>query len=328
MGPPYPLSPFQRRMVLSVCPLGAQILDAHFVRDRLLPCPVWIRIALRGGAEYPLILRLDRDKHGVDREARLLPILGRLGLPVAEVLAGPAHDPVVPELGAMAVYTVLPGQDVLGLINHTPRNERDRAGDLLLEAITRLQALTLPLKAALNDAGLGTLLPHKGLAYELQAAVSMDAGNGGGGWRGQPAFDRALQIVGPLVEQMERAGLVDGADGQVMPRAFSNGDFNPANFLSDGRHLTGFVDFSHASWHDPHYGLARYTVYDWIHLDRQLLFRHYRERHYLSERDFALRSAVHCLWSLQFDTPPGDVGSAQRQRILAQLDADVALLMT
>ncbi|MBI3974663.1 MAG: phosphotransferase [Chloroflexi bacterium] len=125
-----------------------------------------------------------------------------------------------------------------------------------------------------------------------------------------------MEVLPPLVEQVQE------------PLCFWNGDTNPANFLSDGHRLTGFVDFAHASWHDPHYGLARFTVYQWVQLDRPLLFQRYRECHRLSERDFALRSAVHCLWMLQTSVPGEPVDDAYRGRILAQLDADLRLLNT
>jgi aminoglycoside phosphotransferase (APT) family kinase protein len=269
-----------------------------------------VRVALPSGALCPLILRLDRWEEGVVNEARLLPLLARVGLPVAEVLAEPTIDPDAPELGPMAVYSVLPGRNLLQLIYQACRNEKLVLAELLLDAIDRLQAVTPHLKTLLTQGELGDLLPHRGLSYELRAATMGEAQ-----W-GDPAFTRAVEVLTPLVDQVEA------------PACFWNGDSNPANFLCDGRRLTGFVDFAHASWHDPHYGLARFTVYHWVHLDRPLLFQRYRERHHLSERDFALRSAVHCLWMLQTSVPGEPVGGAYRARILTQLDADLCLLTT
>ena len=44
------------------------------------------------------------------------------------------------------------------------------------------------------------------------------------------------------------------------PLAFSSGDCNPGNFLSDGARLTGIVDFALACFEDPHIGFAKYRM--------------------------------------------------------------------
>src|SRR2546430_17719203 len=95
------LTAFQRDVILSVCPTGSTTMAAQFVRDWLLPCPMRVQVALPGGESQLLILRLDRHPRGVTIETPLLPVLARLGLPVATVLAGPVADPAQPELGAM-----------------------------------------------------------------------------------------------------------------------------------------------------------------------------------------------------------------------------------
>jgi hypothetical protein len=307
-GPPYRLSPFQRRLVLAACPAGAAVAGARYVRDGNFPCPVRVDVRLRGGADAAVLLRLDRFPELVEREARLLPHLARAGLPVAEVLAGPASDPAAPAAGAMAVYSVLPGEHLLRRIYRASAAEKPALADQLLEAVDRVQALTPRLAALLAGAGETDLLPHRGLADELRAAGAGPAAAAG------PQLARALAVVAPLAAQ-EEAG-----------PSFWSGDSNPANFLSDGHRVTGFVDFAHACWHDPHYGLARFTVYHWVHLDRPALFARYRERHGLSERDFALRSAVHCLTLLLRSAPGAPVHAARREEVGAQLDADLRRL--
>ena len=277
---PVALSAFQQRLVLSACPRGASLLTAHPVREGPRICPLWVDVALPGGAPHRLLLRIDRSEHGVALEARLLPILARAGLPVAEVLAGPGVDPDAPALGAQAVYSVLPGHNMLHLIYQASAEGKRALSGLLLDAIDAMQAATEPVRQRLIDAGLGGLLPTRGLAYEFEAAAASDAVDQ------DPALGDAAVLLAPLVRAVRT------------PLVFWNGDFNPANFLSDGERITGYVDFAHAAWHDPHYGLARYTIYPWIHLDRPALFAEYCRRHHLAERDFALRSAVHCLWML------------------------------
>ena len=109
----HPLSVFQEALILSVCPPGTHIVSAHFHRLVRLPGPIWVHVALPHGDEQKLILRMDQRIHGVAREAAVLPVLARLGLPVPRILAGPVIDPTQPTMGAMTVLNVLPGQDLL-----------------------------------------------------------------------------------------------------------------------------------------------------------------------------------------------------------------------
>jgi thiamine kinase-like enzyme len=84
-----------------------------------------------------------------------------------------------------------------------------------------------------------------------------------------------------------------------VPLLFSNGDYNPANFLFDGQKLTGFVDFSWACFEDPLFGIARYMTYDWLPYDAVALTRRYADAHNFSTSDLDLRIGVACLWRLQ-----------------------------
>ena len=38
-------------------------------------------------------------------------------------------------------------------------------------------------------------------------------------------------------------------------------DYNPGNFLWDGEHVTGFIDFARNCFEDPHIGFAKYGLY-------------------------------------------------------------------
>ena len=277
---PVALSSFQRDLVLSACPRGTSIRSARPIREGTCLCPLWVETRLPRGTLHAVLLRLDRMQGGVEHEARLLPHLARTGLPVATVLAGPSVDPDAPQLGAMAVYSVLPGQNLLQRLYQADAAQKVVLAGLLLDAIDSMQALTAPLERILEEAGRSALLPRKGLAYEFRAAASADR------LLDQSELREAVAALAPRVHAVQES------------LVFWNGDFNPANFLSDGERITGYVDFVHAAWHDPHYGLARYTIYPWIHLDRPALFAEYRRRHRVSEGDFALRSAVHCLWML------------------------------
>ena len=310
------LSPFQRELVLSVCPAGTSILEATSSRPGPKRCPLRVRLALPGGGEATLYLRLDRSDHGVEREARLLPTLRRLGLPVADVLAGPVRDPEAPRLGAMAIYAELPGEPLLQRSWRAPlsglRAENDALADQLLEGIEWIRSAG----AALWREEAARLLPREGLVHELRWHLEdRRASSPDDPWAGQPWLAPVVRALEPLAERAARE----------TPASFWNGDFNPANFLSDGTRLTGIVDFAWASWPDPHYGLARFTIYEWVRFDRPRLFRRYRKRHGLSEADFALRSAVHAVTTL-LSQPHGALTAAQQASIRGQLESDLALL--
>jgi len=313
----FELSPFQRDLVLSVCSAGTRILDSFRSKSRAELCPVHVRLAVPSGSEYALYLRLDRAPRGVEREARVLPILRRLGLPVPEVLAGPVRDPNATDIGAMAVYTELPGTNLLERVWSAPlgtqRTVNDALADQLLEGIDRIHSCSTIM--ARED--VSRLLPRDGLVRELRWALDETAASSPDDpWAGEPWLEPVVAVLQPLLEREERV---------TPPACFWNGDFNPANFLSDGTQLTGFVDFSWASWHDPHYGLARFTIYDWVLFDRPRLFRRYRERHDLSESGFSLRSAVHAVTTL-LSKPHGSLTPAQHSSICAQLEHDMALV--
>ena len=109
----HPLSTFQEAFILSAFPSGSRILSARFHRTVRLPCPIWARIALANGEAQAVILRMDYTVGGVEREAAVLPVLARYGLPVPTILAGPVIHLTQPNAGAMTLLTVLPGQDLL-----------------------------------------------------------------------------------------------------------------------------------------------------------------------------------------------------------------------
>ena len=272
------LSSFQEGLVLSVCPRGARIIAAWYVRDRLLPCPMCIRAALPTGEVQTLILKLDRWAGGVDTETQVLPVLRRHGLPVAEVLAGPARDPAQPELGAMTVLSLLPGEDLLSWGHRVSAVERHKIGALALDAVAWLHRLTGPIRDELN----GVALPRRTLAVELRAIMAK-----GGPWFAEGDVRQAVGQLEALVTRVRT------------PLVFSNGDFNPANFLSDGRALTGFVDFGGACWEDPGFGVAKYATYAWLPFDGEVLMQHWMARQGSSAEARELRVALACLWTLR-----------------------------
>jgi hypothetical protein len=112
-----------------------------------------VGVASPGGADYTLILRLDRDPHDVNKEARILLILARCGLPVAPLLGGPVRDSEQPALGVISVLALLPGDTLLDHAWHVPASHHERIEQLVMEAVLRLHSLTATLAHEPADAG-------------------------------------------------------------------------------------------------------------------------------------------------------------------------------
>jgi thiamine kinase-like enzyme len=134
----------------------------------------------------------------------------------------------------------------------------------------------------LNEEAAADHLVRRDLLTELRLIVER-----GGPWLLQPLFWQAVRQLIPVLARIDT------------PLVFSNGDYNPANFLSDGQQITGFVDFEMACFEDPHYGFAKYRVYDMYPFHKTGLVERYLQGCGLSETEFAPRLAVRCLWTLQ-----------------------------
>jgi aminoglycoside phosphotransferase len=303
IDPDAPLSAFQEAFILSALPAGTRLLEARFAREEWLPCPMRVRVATPDGVEQTLFLWMDRKLGGVETEARLLPVLGRLGLPVPTLLAGPVVDPDRPNLGAQCLLSLLPGRDLLTSSWSASPAVVDWAGGLLLEGVARLHELT---EAVSRDA-VARHLPRRTLQAELEAVIER-----GGAWMEEPVFDEAVRSLMPHVEAIDT------------PLVFSNGDYNPGNFLSDGKGLTGFVDFSWACFEDPHVGFAKCWIYDFFPFNKAGLVERYLDRQSLTRAEFAPRVALRCLWTLQREIAVAGGDTGYRDHVLRLLGEAIA----
>jgi aminoglycoside phosphotransferase (APT) family kinase protein len=274
----YSLTPFQEALLLSVCPEGTHILSAHPHRTVQLPCPIHVSLALPTGEERRLILRMTYIRDGVEKEAAVLPVLAKLGLPVPEVLAGPVLDPAQPEVGPMTILSVLPGQDFLTWGRQATSEQLVWAMDAILSGIARLHAVT----ELLSHEPVAQLLPQKTLCVELQTIITQ-----AGPWFNKPIFRLAVDILSRRVATIQT------------PLAFSSGDYNQGNFLFKGQELTGLLDFAEPCFEDPHIGMAMYWIHCWNPFDRAGIVERYLEQHQLTFVDFAPRLMLRCLRTLQ-----------------------------
>lgn len=293
-----PLSPWQQELILSLFPHGTQIIEARYFQREYLPCPMRVQVRLPTGNNDHVVLRLSRSSGGVEREARLLPILAKLGLNVPKVLAGPIADSHNASVGSITILSLLRGEN-LQTWSCASAAGLATASHLLLEGVARLHRLTAPL---MQD-NLAPQLPHNDMLTELNSIATNDRSQ----WTQEPYFISAIKQLKVSVATIKT------------PLVFSNGDYQPGNFLADGKVLTGFVDFERACFEDPHIGFAKYRIYDLHPLNKAGFITRYLQTHDLTEQDFAPRLAVRCLHTLQREVPIEEKDGGYALHLLALL---------
>jgi len=284
------LSRFQETLVRSAFQGAVEVVGATWLQE-LRPCPILVEV-VADGLKSVVVLRIARNKGGVEREAAIYPALRQMGLPVPRILAGPDADPDAPELFSMVIQERLMGQP-LSRWAESSEDGLGLAAERLAEAYSWFQKVTRRAKDAPEFAA----LPRQSLRDDMEDVVRR-----GGNW-----FDVAevRDAVDLLTNRIERDN---------MPLMFSNGDFAPANLLSDGRSLTGMLDFEKAAFVDPLAVLTRFPVYDLRPLSRTDFIASILQSHGYSEGDFALRVAVFCLRTLQTKCPV-EGGAPNRQEL-------------
>ncbi len=120
----------------------------------------------------------------------------------------------------------------------------------------------------------------------------------GGSWFDVPLFAKAFACV-----QTNIARFCD-------PLVFSNGDYNPLNFLVADDALVGWIDFDGACFEDPYIGFAKFILWaddasGWGAGARVGLVERYLFEHQLPQVAFFVRLVLRGLYHLQ-DTSPTD----------------------
>jgi aminoglycoside phosphotransferase len=190
-----------------------------------------------GTTERCIIKTRDRIEI-LEREARVIGALAEFGVPVPTVLAGPANITDESGMYAAIVLNELPGQS-LPWLGTTSLAEADFTCRLLIQGVNTFHQLT----EQMSQHNVATILPHTTLPGELSSIVER-----GGEWLDVDIFARAIAYLRRSLDDIQ------------VPLAFSNGDYNPLNFLHDGTKLTGFIDFEHACFEDPHAGFAKFIT--------------------------------------------------------------------
>jgi aminoglycoside phosphotransferase len=306
---PSGMDAFLAGLVLSVYPPGpgVRILDSQSYRPGYMEFPVRVRVQVHtqggDGKEEVCVLKAGRVIGEAEREAALLPVLARVGLPAPRLLAGPVLHPDYPGAGPFIVISELPGKPLPWI--EVNLEQADLGCRLLFQGVERLHQLT----PALRGEAAGSLLEEKNLLSELQGIRSR-----GGPWFDQPLFSAAIERLVPVLA---------GVQEELV---FSNGDYNPENFLYEDHQLTGWIDFGLACFEDPYVGFAKFIIwgfdsYGWGTGVKTGLVERYLYAHNLARVDFAPRLALRCLWRLQREiSVSGEADAVYRQAVLKVLE--------
>jgi Phosphotransferase enzyme family len=286
------LTAFQEDLLLAACPSGSRVVKSEYFCTECVPGPVRCVARLPDGSQRTLVLRLAR--HGsVEEEACLLPILARMGIPVPEVLTGPQRDPGGSD-AAVAVYSYLGGMNLQELSESSDEGCEVPAG-LVVEGANKLADLTDRLKPDPRAQFLPTITLLDQLAMLDRAA---------GPWIHEKAFADAVHTLRPVLN-----GISD-------PPVFTGGDYQPANFLTDGKMLTGFVDFENSRYQDFLFGFAKYPIYDIHPLNTAGFVPFLLDRTGVEPEQFDIRLALGCLATLQREIPVTGGDNKYREHVL------------
>lgn len=289
-------------------PAGTETVAVHSYRPGYRDFPARIVLRTPAGTAQHCVVKTGESLEGLLREASVLRALSEVGLPVPAVLAGPLALPEAAATGGAMLLSELPGQPLpwLGPISLA---EADLACRLLIGGVNELRRLT----EAVSRHAVAATLPRVTLAAEYEEIARQ-----GAAWRAVVPFARALDLLPKALA------------AAAVPLVFSNGDYNPLNFLHEGETLTGWVDFEGARFEDPHIGLAKFLIWSrdewgWGTGVKAGMVERYLYALNLSRREFAPRLVLRCLRHLQDEVSPGGQGDAeQRRHILGLLEAGLA----
>ena len=280
------MTPVIKTLVLAGFPEGSQVVQATSYRPDYLPFPMRILVKIPSGETESCVVKFNRpDK--MEREVLALRLLDQLGLPAPRLLSEPADANL--EGRKMLVMSEISGR-ALPWCDLKSLNEAHLACCIMIEGVGRLHALTVQMSAL----DTGKIFPRMTLIGELNQ-IKVEAGE----WMQVSLFQRALETLSEVIPQIST------------PLAFTNGDYNPINFLYDGKELCGFVDFEEACFEDPHIGFAKFLIwsyddYGWGTGVKAGLVERYLYTRNLSQREFAPRLVLRCLRHLILEAKVGE----------------------
>ena len=215
---------FVQSFLLSVLPSGSQIIETQSYRPDYLRYPIRVSVRTQQGDLQHCVVKKGNKRDLIEHEARVLRALTEWGIPVPTVLGELTELSEETGNGALMVLSELPGRP-LPWLGITSLAEAELTCHLLIDGVTRLHRLTEQVRK--HD--IAATLPQCTLASEFEDVVQS-----AGDWFQQDLFARAIEQLNDVLTHI------------TTQPVFSNGDYNPLNFLYDGEALTGFVDFEGA----------------------------------------------------------------------------------
>ncbi|HVU11290.1 MAG TPA: phosphotransferase [Phototrophicaceae bacterium] len=208
--------------ILQLYPNATRIIDIRSFRQGYLAYPARLTVQTTSGDRATCVLKVSADADKLAYEARVLRALTDLQLPVPNVIADPISISDSSTTLNLMLISELPGQTI-PWIDVTDLATADRTCRLVNTAVDRLHALT----PAIAAHPIAPLLPVKTLEAEVEAIQAR-----GGLWFDVPLFTEALKLVQTALPHYDN------------PLVFSNGDYNPLNFLVADDRLVGWLILS------------------------------------------------------------------------------------
>jgi aminoglycoside phosphotransferase len=299
----------EQEFLLSIYPPGTEVIASRSYRPGYMQLPARVTVRTPGRDTSHCVVKASETVASIEREACVLRALADAGFPVPRLLAGPAV--ITSDQGPRALIAIeeLPGRP-LPWLGCTSLADADLGARLLIQGVLRLHQLTGQVRQRVVDA-----VPSITLSAELSEIVER-----GGEWLDVELFAEAARLLQRLFANTPT------------PLVFSNGDYNPLNFLHEGETLTGWIDFENACFEDPHIGFAKFLIwstdtYGWGTGVRTGLVERYLYTQNVSRQEFAPRLALRCLRHLQREVSAGGTADVMQRthtlRLLREALADL-----
>lgn len=220
-----------RHDIISIISLESYRPDYQFF-------PARIKVELSDNKFDVYVLKASR-KDSILYEVELLTALNEIGLPVPQIKSEVFEFTYEGITYSGVLMEELKGKS-LQWLGVKDLNTADSTCQLAIKAIKTLHSLTPDI---LNHK-ISRIIPVKTLKDELNFLIENSSE-----WKNNQVFQTALELMKKQVPKV------------TTPLVFSNGDYNPLNFICEEDRILGWIDFEHACIEDPYIGLAKFFLW-------------------------------------------------------------------
>lgn len=201
--------------------------------------PAELTLTFSDGKSVDEVLKTSDRRESLEFEKGVLEALHEIGLPVPQTRSSIFRISQFEKVCWGLFLQVLDGDPLewLGIDN---LHSADITCKLALAGVERLHQLT----DMVLQHRISATLPKRCLADEYESIRSS-----AGPWLSEVFFREALDTLECMIPQI------------AVPLVFTNGDYNPLNFLSRNGKLIAWIDFEHAGLEDPHIGFAKFVLW-------------------------------------------------------------------